>query len=189
MTLIWQHESVLIFQGPWKVEMLRGKGGNKPLTWWAQFRTVWMWGWKPQRQLCVSAWAPSMALLAGTHRSVLCLWIIHGTQRSVTPPQCHMNSSRCFECASREGNRIFTHRKCKNRAIVLYLCYHSITTGICCHREQDTHLIFTAAAKFGSADPVSPLALWHEKSTLRGWINIDPELTMEVSILRINPNS
>ena len=85
-----------------------------------------------------------------------------------------MNSSRCVEYASWKRNLI---AECWLQ--YLYECLLS----------QGPKHEFISAAKIRSTHLVSPLALWHGKSTQEGWINLDPELTTEISILRILPNS
>lgn len=68
---------------------------------------------------------------------------------------------------------------------VLYLAHDSITTSVCCYREQSLQLI-SLQIKLG----VQILYhLLYMKNLHKGWINIGPELTAEVSILGFNPNS
>lgn len=101
------------------------------------------------------------------HIDQYCL-VIYGTRSTVTPPQCHMNSSRCVECASQEGNRSFTPRKrgkigCSTLSLLSRLHYQCVVTG-----NRACTSCLSLQAKTGSAALVSPLAPWHEKSTLRG---------------------
>lgn len=113
--------------------------------------------------LCFSS-EPRVTLLAGTHRSLLCLWTVDGTQCSVTPPQCHMNSSRCVECASGGGRSAFYSKKNTNRAIVLSL---RVITSVSFHREQGPQFVFMSAAKNWEcrSDITSCTLTWETKKT------------------------
>lgn len=115
---------------------------------------------------------------------------IHGTRSTLTPPQCHMNSSRCVECASQEGKHSFTPRKRgKKLAVVLSPCYLGFTTSVLSQGIRPAPRIYLCKLKL--AVQLSYHLLHPDMKNLH-WavrINIDPELTMEVSILRINPNS
>ena len=87
-----------------------------------------------------------VALLAGIHRSVLCLLTLHGTRRSVAPPQCHMDSSRCVGCTHHERGSLFQANAKIVRSYCISLILASLQVSV---REQGLHLIFISAAKIG----------------------------------------
>lgn len=92
----------------WNFDVRAPGDGNKRLTWRAQFSTIWLWGWTPQRQLCASAWSPSGS--SGRHTQISIVFNAWDSVSSHTHAVSHELIQMCWLCIKkRVGGGVGSH--------------------------------------------------------------------------------
>lgn len=147
------HLLSLIFT-PLKVEMRPEGDGKELFTWRAQIRTIWMWGWTPQRQLCVSA-RSSEWLCWQAHTCPYCVRSVGLSVRSHAHDVTWIHPDALIVHRDGRMSGFYSFLKIKENH-----ASPANRTSIChCHKAQTWYL----SARLKMAERLMSLALWHEK--------------------------